>query len=146
MAVAAYGDPYRLFYGYDVKGDTCGRNNDQLDIYPLSGEDLSEKKYLHFNVARTGILFLPDDYDEEFGKLGIERYDGDDKIGYCLDTLGNASSINANDATTEKATTEVPEVDEAVTNDMLSLGDPINTLLTGGDSCRYCVDECPKNQ
>ena len=146
MAVAAYGDPYRLFYGYDVKGDTCGRNNDQLDIYPLSGEDLSEKKYLHFNVARTGILFLPDDYDEEFGKLGIERYDGDDKIGYCLDTLGNASSINANDATTEKATTEVPEVDEAVTNDMLSLGDPINILLTGGDSCRYCVDECPKNQ
>ena len=102
--------------------------------------------YLHFNVARTGILFLPDDYDEEFGKLGIERYDGDDKIGYCLDTLGNASSIKVNDATTEKATTEVPEVDEAVTNDMLSLGDPINTLLTGGDSCRKCLKECPKNQ
>ena len=149
MAVAAYGDPYRLFYGYDVKGDTCGRNNDQLDIYPLSGEDLSEKKYLHFNVARTGILFLPDDYDEEFGKLGIERYDGDDKIGYCLDTLGNASSINANPTPNpvENPTTEVSEVDETVTNaNILGFGDPINTLLTGGDSCRECLKECPKNQ
>ena len=142
MAVAAYGDPYRLFYGYDVKGDTCGRNNDQLDIYPLSGEDLREKKYLHFDIARTGILFLPDELDE----LGIDRYDGDDNIGYCLNTLGNASSIKVNDITTEKPTTEVPKVDEAVTNAYMSLGDPINTLLTGGDSCRYCVDECPKNQ
>ena len=149
MAVAAYGDPYRLFYGYDVKGDTCGRNNDQLDIYPLSGEDLSEKKYLHFNVARTGILFLPDDYDEELGKLGIERYDGKDKIGYCLDTLGNASSINANPTPNpvENPTTEVSEVDETVTNaNILGFGDPINTLLTGGDSCRECLKECPNNQ
>ena len=44
MAVNQHGDPYRLLYGYDVKGDTCGTKNDQLDIYSKSGEDLSAKK------------------------------------------------------------------------------------------------------
>ena len=58
MAVAAYGDPFRLFYGYDVKGDTCGRKNDQLDIYPNSGQDLSDKKYLYFDNIFIYLLSL----------------------------------------------------------------------------------------
>ena len=139
MAIAAYGDPYRLFYGYDVKGDTCGRKNDQLDIYPLSGQDLSEKPYLHFDIARTGILFLP---EEEFDELNIvvDKSDvGDDKIGYCL--TGNVT-YTYNDTTTEKST-NVTEKEEAINEDILRSGDPINTLLTGGDSCRKCVNKCP---
>lgn len=43
MAVNLYGDPYRLLYGYDVKGDTCGTKNNKLSIYNQSGEDLSSK-------------------------------------------------------------------------------------------------------
>ena len=145
MAIAAYGDPYRLFYGYDVKGDTCGSKNDQLDIYPSSGQDLSDKPYLHFDIARTGVLLLK---QNELDQLGIDidkNAIGDDTIGYCL--TGNLTgAIKYNDTTTEK-TTEVTENDEEVLNeDILGLGDPVNTLLTGGDSCRKCVDKCPDNQ
>ena len=50
MAVNNNGDPYRLLYGYDVKGDTCGRTNEPIDNEALkgwdsgSGEDLKTKK------------------------------------------------------------------------------------------------------
>jgi len=93
MAIAAYGDPYRFFYGYDVKGDTCGRKNDQLDIYPSSGQDLSDKPYLHFDIARTGILFLPQSEFDEFGINVDKNVVGDDKIEYCL--TGNATLLAA---------------------------------------------------
>ena len=43
MAASSHGDPYRLLYGYDVKGDTCGTTNNVLDIYAGSGQDLSSK-------------------------------------------------------------------------------------------------------
>ena len=143
MAIAAYGDPYRLFYGYDAKGDTCGRKNDQLDIYPSSGQDLSDRPYLHFDIARTGILFLPQSEFDEFGINVDKNVVGDDKIEYCL--TGNVT-YSYNDTTTETTTEVTEKKEEAITEDILASGDPINTLLTGGDSCRKCVDKCPDNQ
>ena len=43
LALLQHGDPYRLLFGYDIKGDTCGTTNDQLSIYNNSGEDLTNK-------------------------------------------------------------------------------------------------------
>jgi hypothetical protein len=37
MAVQQNGDLYRLLFDFDVKGDTCGRTNDQLPNIPQSG-------------------------------------------------------------------------------------------------------------
>ena len=45
---------FRLFYGYDVKGDTCGRTNDPLEIAPGSGENLNNKKYVHMYSRGAG--------------------------------------------------------------------------------------------
>ena len=44
MAVNQYGDPFRLLYGYDVKGDTCGTTNDKLSLYQTSGQNMKSKK------------------------------------------------------------------------------------------------------
>ena len=50
MAVSHNGDPLRLVFGYDVKGDTCGSTNDPLDLEAFknwtsnTGEDLKAKK------------------------------------------------------------------------------------------------------
>ena len=143
MAVGAYGDPYRLFYGYDVKGDTCGRKNDPLDIYDESGQDLSQKKFLYFDIVRSGIPGLSDDDFEKLEIPGVElnRDTGDDKIGYCL-----TGKITFNDTTTEEITEASEEVEEEIGQKMLELGDPVNNIITGGDSCRYCLESCPENQ
>ena len=157
MAVAAYGDPFRLFYGYDVKGDTCGRKNDQLDIYPNSGQDLSDKKYLYFDITRTGILRM-DDLPDLAKDLGLGPYQGDDKIGFCLngniteyvknktaESNNTANAADAADAT--EATNTGNSTEETFTEGFLKTGgDPLNAILTGGDSCRYCLEQCPADQ
>ena len=61
IAIDNYGDPFRLLYGVDVKGDTCGRNNDPLNLEALSGltntsgEDLSDKKLIRVKVLLLSI-------------------------------------------------------------------------------------------
>ena len=142
MAVGAYGDPYRLFYGYDVKGDTCGRKNDRLDIYNESGQDLSQKKFLYFDIVRSGIPGLS---EADLAKIDVPGVDlnvdvGDDKIGYCL-----TGKVTYTDSDTGNATEATKDIEEKIGNKMLEIGD-INSVLTGGDSCRYCLESCPEDQ
>ena len=142
MAVGAYGDPYRLFYGYDVKGDTCGRKNDPLDIYDESGQDLSQKKFLYFDIVRSGIPGLS---EADLAKIDVPGVDlnvdvGDDKIGYCL-----TGKVTYTDSDTGNATEATKDIEEKIGNKMLEIGD-INSVLTGGDSCRYCLESCPEDQ
>ena len=142
MAVGAYGDPYRLFYGYDVKGDTCGRKNDQLDIYDQSGQDLSQKKFLYFDIVRSGIPGLS---EADLAKIDVPGVDlntdfGDDKIGYCL-----TGKVTYNDSDTGEVTEANEDIEEKIGQKMLEVGD-INSVLTGGDSCRYCLESCPEDQ
>uniref|UniRef100_A0A1A8JHN3 Choline transporter-like protein n=1 Tax=Nothobranchius kuhntae TaxID=321403 RepID=A0A1A8JHN3_NOTKU len=44
----ATGGASRLIYGYDSYGNTCGRNNTKIEGVPLSGADMTEKKYVFF--------------------------------------------------------------------------------------------------
>ncbi|XP_017261961.1 choline transporter-like protein 1 [Kryptolebias marmoratus] len=44
----ATGGASRLISGYDSYGNTCGRNNTRIEGVPLSGRDMSEKKYVFF--------------------------------------------------------------------------------------------------
>lgn len=43
----AYGDYYRLIYGVDSYGNTCGRRNAPITNQSLSGEDLRFKPFVH---------------------------------------------------------------------------------------------------
>ncbi|XP_047435600.1 choline transporter-like protein 1 isoform X2 [Mugil cephalus] len=44
----ATGGAYRLILGYDSYGNTCGRNNTKIEGVPLSGRDMTDKKYVFF--------------------------------------------------------------------------------------------------
>ncbi|XP_037530870.1 choline transporter-like protein 1 [Nematolebias whitei] len=44
----ATGGASRLISGYDSYGNTCGRNNTRVEGVPLSGRDMSEKKFVFF--------------------------------------------------------------------------------------------------
>ena len=70
---------------------------------------------------------------------------GNDPIGFCL--TGNISVVKSSSDSSSDSSTSVEASDdtEAMLNEQLLGFDPINSFLTGGDSCRYCVDQCPKN-
>ncbi|CAN9510388.1 unnamed protein product [Ophioblennius macclurei] len=44
----ATGGASRIISGYDSYGNICGRNNAKIDGVPLSGQDMTEKKYVFF--------------------------------------------------------------------------------------------------
>uniref|UniRef100_A0A8C5NI31 Choline transporter-like protein n=1 Tax=Gouania willdenowi TaxID=441366 RepID=A0A8C5NI31_GOUWI len=44
----ATGGASRIVLGYDSYGNTCGRNNSKIEGVPLSGGDMTEKKYVFF--------------------------------------------------------------------------------------------------
>jgi len=144
MALQQHGDPYRLLFGYDIKGDTCGTTNSQLRIYNKSGEDLSNKPYLYIDVSKSALAVFSKEKSltNKFSKehnvdLDVSNL-GTDPIDYCLTgdvSYNKSSQINPNATSSEDASIE----------DKILQFDVVDSVLTGGDSCRYCVDQCPEN-
>ena len=56
----SYGDYYRLIYGVDSYGNTCGRKNTPIANQSLSGEDLRSKPFVPslFLITRHHLLTI----------------------------------------------------------------------------------------
>lgn len=77
-----------------------------------------------------------EDYDVQLD-LGQE---GTDQIHYCLtgEVIFKPQNSTANNSDTN------PGKKDGIEDKILKF-DATNGLLTGGDSCRYCVESCPEN-
>ena len=56
------GDPYRIVFGSDSWGNTCNRDNSQIENSSLPAEDLTGKEWVYRNdisCARVGCGWLP---------------------------------------------------------------------------------------
>ncbi|XP_076320021.1 choline transporter-like protein 1 isoform X3 [Tachypleus tridentatus] len=47
------GNPDRLFYGYDLWGNLCGRENENIAGVELSGRDMRDKPFLRMTVGKN---------------------------------------------------------------------------------------------
>ena len=74
--------------------------------------------------------------------LTLARHDTeDDAMVALLDGQGRVRVFRLSKATSTTGDTSATLTDEALE---LASYDPFTELITGGDSCRYCVERCPE--
>ena len=112
---------------------------------PISYYDLMQFfRYMYFNVERAVELMGGDALSEAQKQAGITLVDHSkdtNKISFCLgitDTTRDPSKTT----TTTTTTTTKPTTETEITKALLKT-DPVTNLLTGGGTCRYCVEKCP---
>lgn len=145
----AVGDPYRLIYGYDVTGDVCGRENQPIPDVVNSSKNLESYKYLYFDIPKSVIILgqkgLGDEWEKAQTEAGYNFVDigsTNNAIPFCLglsEPLVNDTGSSSNNTTPPKE-----KLENEVAQNLLKF-DPVSNALTGGNTCRYCVSECPNN-
>ncbi len=109
-------------------------------------------RLLYFDLAKTALIFAGD--DAEFTKwstaAGVEiasgttaeEFQNANKAEFCLTgtvTITETNGTNAGGAVNDTA------ANEKLANELQN-ADPVQSALTGGNTCRYCVSSCPGNQ
>ena len=106
---------------------------------------LSYFRYLYIDVSKSALAAftktegLTNKFSNEHN-IDIDTSNiGSDAINFCLTgnvSYTNSATINPNSTSSRNASLE----------DKILQFDAVDNVLTGGDSCRYCVDQCPQNQ
>ena len=102
-------------------------------------------RYLYIDLSKSALAAfsktdgLTDRFSSEHNiDLDVSNV-GNDPIGYCL--TGNVNYTKS--ATPNPNSTS--SLDASLQDKILQF-DVVDNVLTGGDSCRYCVNQCPQNQ
>jgi hypothetical protein len=105
-------------------------------------------RYLYFDITRTALRKLDTAGMQQFAddyRITLEVGQITNEIEFCLTgkvnytSNGNTGSIDDS----QQQATSTSEVDDI--NQKLVNFDPLTAVMTGGDSCRYCVASCPAN-
>ena len=102
-------------------------------------------RYLYIDLSKSALAAfsktdgLTDRFSSEHNiDLDVSNV-GNDPIGYCLTgDVNYTKSANPNPNSTSSL--------DASLQDKILQFDVVDNVLTGGDSCRYCVNQCPQNQ
>lgn len=110
ILAALQGDPYRVTQGYDIQGNVCGKKNVRLDGIPLSGQNLRDSPFLHFNLVRHAQILGEDALDQALGGYGTSLSDESnrnhsEKVMFCYSGVKDGSSTASTSTTTTTTTT-----------------------------------------
>ena len=115
---------------------------------------LFHSRLLYFDISKSAINEFTKDpttlnkFQEDFGVTLDTSGVGADPIHYCLTGEIKYETAPSSDDQSTSGNTTIDENSKKNQNiqDQILTFDVTNGLLTGGDSCRYCLENCPANQ